>query len=96
MSEPDVPASRLRRGQLAPAAARLRYISVIHPDAEARCQICGNPAPIHVLEPVVDRANGQRISIALCDPCVNFAFAMSARDQLEQPEQPRRRRRPRR
>jgi hypothetical protein len=95
---PDVPASRLRRGQLTPDAARVRYIVTIPADPKGQCQICDTPAPLHVLEPVVDRTNGQRTSIALCDPCVVY---LATRDPeaagfagavLERPRRPRRRR----
>jgi hypothetical protein len=99
VSEPDVPASRLRRGQLAPEAARVRYIITIPADPKGRCQICDTPEPIHVLEPVVDRTNGQRITIALCDRCVVYlatrdpeAVAFAAAEVERAP----RRRRPRR
>lgn len=75
MSAPDVPASRLRRGELHPDAARERYIEIVPPDPAARCQICGGGAgvPLVVLSPVVDRTNGQRITIALCRACAERA-----------------------
>ncbi len=78
MSAPDVPASRLR-GKLHPDAARLKYITCIVADDQTRCQVCcglaGRGEIVVILEPEVDRSNGQRISIALCRKCVWFSGA---------------------
>ncbi len=68
----DVPPSRLRRELVGPEARR-EYIRPIPPDPIASCQICSARAPELVLEPVVDRTNGQRITVAICAVCVEYA-----------------------
>ncbi len=79
MSRPDVPASSLARkvgGNLHPDAQRVRYIVLRAPiGGGGRCQICGEGKglPLVVLEPVIDRDNGQRITIALCRSCAEYS-----------------------
>lgn len=76
MSEaPDVAASSLTRrvsGELPPDVARLRYVHVVKAGPEAACQVCNvrDHGNLIVFEPIVDRGNGQRITVALCLLCV--------------------------
>jgi len=77
----DVPASRLRNsGNLAPDAARLRYMQLVGPDPKSLgCQVCGGnkDQPLVILEPIVDHTTGQRITIAVCRPCILRAEEVS-------------------
>lgn len=78
MSRPDVPSSSLTRkvsGNLHPDAQRVKHIVIVPPDPRARCQLCGEGGglPLVVLSPVVDRDNGQRITIALCRSCAEYS-----------------------
>jgi hypothetical protein len=77
VTRPDVPASALvrRTGNLHPDAQRVKHIELVRPDPRARCQVCGEGAgqPLVILCPVVDRDNGQRITIALCRSCAEYS-----------------------
>lgn len=71
----DVPASRLRR-KLHPDAARIRHTLSIPIDPAAACQLCDAHERLVVLEPVIDRDNGQRITVAFCLPCLAHAVSL--------------------
>lgn len=74
----DVPASRLvrRTGRLPPEVLRIRHSRSIPMDpAGVGCQLCGEHERVVVLEPVVD-PNGQRITVALCLPCLRRGVAL--------------------
>jgi len=96
MSRPDVPASSLTRkvsGGLHPDAQRIRYIEIVPPEPRARCQVCGEGAglPLVILSPVIDRDNGQRITIALCRSCAEYSAKVA--DHTVPPAAPKPKRR---
>jgi hypothetical protein len=87
----DVPASALaRRGKLLPEAARFRYTHSIPLDPAAACQVCDAHERVIVFDPVVDRSNGQRITVALCLLCLAHGVALFD-DPPPAPVKPRRR-----
>jgi len=77
----DVPATRLRRPKRKVKVgldSRHEYVRGVAPDPRAACQTCGEGGgALAVLEVVIDRSNGQRITVAICRECARRAVEVS-------------------